>query len=120
MNNEEFVRGIKLNVRDAALEDCESLLSNPPGRAPGERLLELSRWYNSLDEADKVKVYEVARQAVDLAVFGFFCVLDGVRAFDEAGGQLALYYQDGAANTRLNGNDADHLHDIFKDLVDNG
>ena len=50
-----------------------------------------SEWFNALSEDDQNMVAEVVRSASFAATFGFCCVLDGVRAFDSAGGFPASY-----------------------------
>jgi len=56
--------------------------------------------------------------SVHASVFGFFSVLDGVRAI-EGGvkkGQLQLTYVDGQAQTVLNNFGVEMLHDIYNEV----
>jgi hypothetical protein len=55
------------------------------------------------------------KAAVDKAVFGFFCVLDGVRAIEDGrlGGALELRYVGGGLSQPLNSAEDDMLHDLF-------
>jgi hypothetical protein len=115
MNKEEFVRIIKREVRDNAITGCYSILSNPPGKRPKQDLLELSNWFNALGETDRTMVAKIATMVLDDGVFGFFCVLDGVRAIDlpEERGQLTLHYTRGAEDVDLTSEEGDYLHEIF-------
>ena len=58
-------------------------LSSAPGRKPSERLRMLSNWYNQLAEEDQNMLREALREAAEMAVFEFFCVLDGVSAIED-------------------------------------
>jgi hypothetical protein len=51
---------------------------------------------------------------VDRAIFGFLCVLDGVRAIEGARdkGRLVLFY-DRESRVLLNNPDDEYLHDIY-------
>ncbi|MDQ3816057.1 MAG: hypothetical protein M3362_00005 [Acidobacteriota bacterium] len=55
------------------------------------------------------------RDAVHASVFGFFCVLDGVRTIEGLGekGSLELYYVSGATRVLLNNVGKEDLHDIY-------
>src|SRR5215203_319881 len=102
MDSEEFVSRIKQVVEDTCISDCIGMYRNPPGGAPTEDLLELSKWYESLSDGGKKMVERAMRDAVRGAVFGFFCVLDGVRAIEGpegpgAKGSLELHYVNGSA-----------------------
>ena len=60
----------------------------------------------------------MVRYSVHSALFGFFCVLDGVRAIEAPGqkGTLQLTYDRGHIHTVLNSED-NFLHDIYQYLV---
>jgi hypothetical protein len=114
MNSEEFVELIRIVVRDGAASDVLSVLETPPGRAPPEELRERSDWFNALDDNQKKMVSSVILDAVDRTVFGFLCVIDGVRAIDdgEKKGVLELrYVNDGSV--LLNAPDGEMLHDLW-------
>lgn len=71
-------------------------------------------WYQSLDEAQRARLSSVIQIAVDQAVFGFLCVIDGVREIEnpESKGRLELrYVQD--TTTVLNGLDGPMLHEMY-------
>ncbi len=60
------------------------------------------------------------RESAEAAVFGFLCILDGVRVM-EAGpnqGQLELYYVKGSEKILLNDPRQEELHNLFNALRD--
>jgi hypothetical protein len=61
-------------------------------------------------------VSAVIATAVDGALFGLLCVLDGVRAVEdgEIKGEFRLHYIKGGVAV-LNGPDAPFLHDLYND-----
>lgn len=115
MNREEFVKKIISKVRESAIYAMETNLYKPAGRKPDERLLEMSRWYNNLEENDRITLKKILIDSIDEAIFGFFCVLDGVRDM-ELGGDLELAYKSKQENKIINKGDID-LHDIYNDLI---
>jgi hypothetical protein len=94
MNAEEFIHAIKLAVRDAAITNTIDVLARPPGRRPSQQLLDQSQWYKSLDEQERSLLGDVLALAVDHAVFGFLCVIDGVRVVEDGPikGEFQLSY----------------------------
>lgn len=112
MTPQEFVDAIRLVVSDAAISDTIDVISSPPGRKPNKKLVEISEFYNQQGTVEKKHIEEIIRKSVEEAVFGFFCVLDGVRAIEvpENKGALSLLYE-GNMTIKLNAN-AD-LHDRY-------
>lgn len=117
MDSYEFVKSIKEVVEEAAIEDTIGSLNNPPGRKPAPALVENSKWYKSLDEADKVRVKSIISDSVSSAVFGMFAVLDGVRSVSSAGerNNLALVHHSNQKQTLLNDPGKALLHEIYND-----
>ena len=114
MDSQEFIDAVKLAVRDSAVSEILGILSSPPGRRPKQEITEMSAWYNSLDMDQRRMVAGVIKEAADSAVFGFLCVLDGVRAVEDSPhkGHFELrYVKDGV--TLLNAPEDEMLHDIF-------
>jgi len=114
MTGEEFVDRIKIVVRDAAALGMLSTLQHPPGRRPAAELLEQAAWYNSLTDDQKRILSSVLAGVADQAVFGFLCVLDGVRTIEDSSskGHFELrYVQDGV--TVLNPPTGDPLHELW-------
>jgi hypothetical protein len=94
MNAEEFIHVIKWVVRDAAIINTIDVLARPPGRRPSQELLDQAKWYKSLSGQERSLLADVLAQAVDDAVFGFLCVIDGVRVVEDGPikGQFQLSY----------------------------
>ena len=119
MTRENFVQGISVAVQAAGvratlqdLRDAGSLAS--PWRT------DLSAWFNQLPEKEAEMVNRAVRLAVDVSVFGFLCVLDGVRVIEqgEDKGEIKLTYTKHGEEVRLNGWDGGlDLHDIFQDYI---
>ena len=114
MTGEDFVKAIESAVRDAAIEGTIEILKNPPGRRPRPEVLAQSEWYRSLPQQQRELMAGVIRQAVDGAVFGFFCVLDGVRVIedDPIKGDFELRYIKGSAKA-ISGPDLPMLHEMY-------
>ena len=79
MAPDEFVQGIKSACSDTLAESEIKSFKNPPGRRPNKRLLRISQWFQQLNPGDQAMLAEVLKVAAEDAIFGFFCVLDGVR-----------------------------------------
>jgi hypothetical protein len=60
-------------------------------------------------------VLEIVKESVETSVFGFLCVLDGVRAIedDEIKGRLDLFYDKAGNQQLLNNPEEEYLHDLF-------
>lgn len=80
----EFILAIKMAAFDSAVSGTVNELKNgPAGRGLHPRGSALSLWYNRLPAGDQQMVTEAVRDAARAAVFGFLCVLDGVRVIDD-------------------------------------
>ena len=115
MKAEEFIATVKQVVHDSAVQSVCSTLESPPGRRPATRLTELSQWYHTLAPADRQRLSEV----VHSSIFGFLCVLDGVRAIENGAdkGSLELAFTRGSERQLLNDPEHEFLHDIYQSLV---
>jgi hypothetical protein len=115
MNTEQFIEAIRTVVEIASVEDSINVLLDPPGRSPSPDLLALSDWYRGLSDHDRSMLSQAMHSAVKMAIFGFFCVLDGVRAVedDREKGKFELLFRKGQSVTRLNPPDREYLHDIY-------
>jgi len=114
MDTQQFVDILRIVVRDSAASQELSVLSSPPGRRPSPDLQERSNWYNSLSDDQKKILSSVILDVADRAVFGFLCVLDGVRAIEDDidKGHLELrYVKDNS--TLLNPPEGEMLHDLW-------
>ena len=117
MNNEEFVSVIKQVVRESAIEGTLKQTEKPSGRKVSDERRLKSEWYNHLSEEDKKMVRAIITDAVDDSVFGFFAVLDGVRAIenDQNKGELFLIHKKNK-EIRLNDPNKIYLHDLYNTL----
>ena len=115
MDRRQFVRAIQEVVRDAAVTDTIRGMEHPPGRKPAQDLIERAEWYRTLDAEQKRRLISTIKSAVVSAIFGFFCVLDGVRAIEngEVDSTLELRYVRGDLLQPLNSPEGDMLHDLF-------
>ena len=115
MNESEFVAAIRLVVEKSAVEDCLNTYREPPGRNPSAELVQLSKWYETLSETDQSMVRKAMQDVAQAAVFGFFCVLDGVRAIEDGPhkGSLELWHAKNDTRTRINDPARNSLHDEY-------
>lgn len=118
MTSEEFVKAVKVQTSDAAIEGTIRSLKRPPGRKPSEKLLTLSSWFNQLEKKDQDMLREALREAAEMAVFEFFCVLDGVSAIEDTSqkGNLELHFNKNAERRQLNDPQQEELHNLFNAL----
>lgn len=117
MDARDFVARIKATVRNPAVADTIRILQLPPGRRPRLDLLQHANWYRSLPQEQQEMLAAVVASAVDRALFGLFCVLDGVRVVEdgETKGDFQLNYVRGTTATQLNSIDEPPLHDLYND-----
>jgi hypothetical protein len=115
MNSEEFVRGVKASCIDDLAEGEIRAFRNPPGRRPSRRLLRLSKWFQQLSQENQEVLAEALNAAAEDAIFGFFCVLDGVRVIESGPekGSFELFHVKGEQRVLLNPQN-DDLHDLFQ------
>jgi hypothetical protein len=115
MNKAEFVEVIRLVVQEGSVDDTRSVLSRPPGRKSVPELAALSAWFKHLSSEDRQNVLRVAQLTSGYAVFGFLCVLDGVRAIENGPnkGTLELRYRRGAVDVHLNEDEGSALHELL-------
>lgn len=115
MNKEEFVESIKSVVISDSIKSVEANLLLPRGKAPRQEMLEMSKWFNVLNSSDKSMLMKIIRESIETSVFGFFCVLDGVRSIenDNEKGSLELYYKKAENRVLLNDPDEEYLHDLL-------
>jgi hypothetical protein len=114
MTPEEFVHILKIAVRDTSIDGTISSLERPPGRRPPQEMSIRSEWYSSLGDEDRRMVAQVIAEAADSAVFGFLCVLDGVRLYEgfDGRGRFELSHVDQRV-VLLNPPDGIMLHDLY-------
>jgi len=114
MHSKEFIETIKIVVEEASIKGIQENLNKPVGRHPDQKLIELSRWFNSLSLEGKSMVSKIIKESVEMSVFGFLCVLDGVRPIedDEEKGKLELFYEKNGSRILLNDPDQEYLHNL--------
>ena len=114
MNQREFIEAIRKVVVYDGISAVEANLVKPPGRKPSEKLLEISNWYYALDDDGKSVLTKIVKESVETAVFGFLCLLDGVRQIEnEDKGELKLYYEKGDVKILLNDSHRSALHEFL-------
>jgi hypothetical protein len=115
MDQNEFISAIKVAVEEPSRQSIKIRLESPSGKAPSEHLLKLAAWYNKLSDSDKIMIESVIEQTVDITIFGFLCVLDGVTAIERGPnkGKLNLFYEKGGESKLLNDTKEDYLHDMW-------
>lgn len=117
MNQEEFIKIIKRDVATAGAEDIIHNLIAPIGRKPSEKILKLSNFYNSIDDKHKIIIHEIIYEAIDAGIFGFLCVIDGVRSInadtEERHLRLSVINDNSGEEIVLNDQNKDFLHDIY-------
>ena len=116
MDAREFIAKIKRAVRDSAIEETIRVLQLPPGRHPPLELLKQANWYRSLSPEDQQMLSQIIANAANRAIFGFLCVLDGVRFIedDEHKGDFQLNFVKNGSKL-LNGPEAPMLYELFND-----
>ena len=74
----------------------------------------MAEWYSSLDNRSRKLVASLVAEAIDTAIFGFLCVVDGVRAAENipAKGRFELLHI-GERVTLLNAPEGIMLHDLY-------
>jgi hypothetical protein len=117
MDKNGFIKAIKTAVRDGSISGVVEDLLNPPIRNPNHKLVNLSKWYISLDQDSKDRIKQIVEMSVDDAIFGIMCVLDGVRSIEDYGqkGDLKLEYQKGEKIVLLNDPNEESLHDLYNE-----
>jgi hypothetical protein len=116
MNQREFVTTLVTRVMLSASRGTVDQLLSPSGRSPPRHLTALAVWYNQLSRPDKAAVDEVVKRCAYAATFHFLCVLDGVAAVTEGGGQFQLNYASRDGQVQLVPG-VDYLHDLFSEIA---
>jgi hypothetical protein len=117
ITTDQLVGVIYRDVFVAAVEDSESVLRNPPGRAPGDEALRLQRWHQGLSEIDRDNLQIAMRKAAFNAVFGMLCLLDNARPIVD-GFEQELRISIESINARTDIDQNEQLHEIFTAIVD--
>lgn len=115
MNTEEFVLAIKEVVEETTINNLLKELEET--KLPSEKLGRMSSLYNKLSQEDRMILKEIITESAQSTIFGFFCVLDGVRAIEDGPGKgrLELWYKNdkNGQSHILNNEDVEFMHDIY-------
>ena len=114
MTADEFMEAITAVAFKPALESAFSRDTQPTRLKWEQRRRQLAQWFDSLEAEEQSNVREVIWESVHSGIFGFCCVLDGVRAVEDGSdqGEFELYHVRGNQRVRLNGN-GEELHNLF-------
>ena len=68
-----------------------------------------------MDLENRAKIKEIIKESLETAVFGFLCLLDGVRAIESTStkGRLILTYEKEGQTVLLNSPDDEYLHNLL-------
>jgi hypothetical protein len=118
MTIKEFVEAVKIQTSDSAVRGTLQCLDRPPGRKPRKHLVQLSEWYRQLGSKDQAMLADALKEAAEMAVFEFFCVVDGVSVIEDTSekGDLELYFVKAGDRTWLNDPKQHELHNLFNAL----
>jgi hypothetical protein len=116
MDSREFVDRLTIAVRDAAVSNTLTRLAKASGKKPRQEELDRSNWFNKLDSEGRYLLQSCIRDAVDDAVFGMLCVLDGARAIGDCSsqGRLELYYVSDELTLLSSTDGGPPLHEFFE------
>ena len=118
MDSEEFIRALKIARSDSEGAGTIEALRRPPGRRPSAKLARLSKWFLQLSGENQQMLLELLNDFAENTIFGFLCVLDGVRAIENGPdqGALELYYVKRNVRVRLNDPSKEELHNLFQGM----
>ncbi len=115
MDANKFIEAIKEVVGEGSIRGVQSQLLKPTGRKPSKNLVAMSNWYNGLNDGDKGMVIKIIRESVQMGIFSFLCIIDGV-SFVENGpdkGQFKLIFEKNNDQFLINDPTHEFLHDLF-------
>lgn len=115
MDSQTFVDVLRIAVREPAISQTIGYIAAPPGRSVPSDVQAMSSWFNSLEPHDRALLSAIVERAVDAAVFGVLCVIDGVRAIENGPerGILRLTYIS-ESETVLNPSSGPLLHELYR------
>ncbi|OIQ43989.1 MAG: hypothetical protein BM558_09695 [Roseobacter sp. MedPE-SW] len=118
-DQDDFVKALKSVLCEGASRKILDSVSSPVGRGVTPEMRDLASWARNLSGEDLNNVLCLIEKGIDQTVFGFLCVLDGVRAIEPMGekGSLQLRYL-GPEGTKVNltREEGEFLHDAYKGL----
>jgi hypothetical protein len=115
MNATDFITAIKAYVTNSAIRNTTTSAERPVGRKISEEKQLISSWFNSLNQEEKKLCALLMKEAVDDAIFGILCVIDGVRVIEETEekSEFELVQVKHGERNLINKPDENYLHDIY-------
>jgi len=120
MTSQEFVDFVRTRAAESAATSILENAETPPGDPPFVQWCEINRWYKQLDAQSMEKLRFLINEATKGAIFGFLCILDGVRVVSSEqvppiNGEFVLEFRTKENSNRLNAGwiDGPFLHDLL-------
>jgi hypothetical protein len=115
MDQEGFIRALKIQTSIAAVAGIIDQLKAPVGSESHEAVSRAVAWYSHADDASRSVLEYAMKEAAELAVFSFLCILDDVSVIEDGPdhGRLELHYVKDERVTLLNDPDEPELHNFF-------
>jgi len=117
MNPGKFVQALKSVLVDDLFTSTLNYFTNEPNaKWKPHQVKEIACWYDSLSELDKLKINYIIKECFNSSLFGFLCILDGVRQIEnpEDRGSLELWYKKKDKKILLNDFKSNELlHDLL-------
>ncbi len=110
---EFFVSALATHCRDAAVTDCVSTYTAPPGRSPASRTLQLSSWFKALQPYDREMVIAAMTDAAHATLFGVLAAFDGKRTIDSQKHGFVVMTELNSMRESISSPEVD-LHDILE------
>jgi hypothetical protein len=108
----------QLSGTDRPLSTLRISTDNEEVPSPSPALIELSQWFNHLSVDDQRLAVRAMTKAVDDALFGVMCLLDGVRSVNPRPGvlqhlELHAALEDGRRRQLNIDGEGEELHDLY-------
>lgn len=119
MRKAEFAAILASTLNKSTSSAIVNYIKNPPGRKPSLKYLKMSEYYNNLDESEKEIISSIVEYSVEMAIFNFLCIIDGVytiTGYEEL--KLELYTSEGTEKVLINTEDEYYLHELFLQKID--
>lgn len=120
MNSREFVEIVRKRAAESAAQSTLEIVEAPVGNPQIDQWQVASHWYQQLDTQSKDSLRFLIGEAAKSAVFGFLCILDGVRMVSHEqtppiNGEFVLEFRTSQGSERLNAGwiDGPFLHDLM-------
>lgn len=111
MNNYEFVEIINTEIKKTVVKMVEEDLNECINSDKYPILKELSQWYNTKDDVEKLIITKLIKNVYDNAAWRILHMLDEDR---EYGGRFELYFIDNNTNEKTLFIDPPHLEELHE------